>query len=256
MELCKAIEEFERYLDGYDRTDEKVNLKIVHTYGVMECSREIASRMHLPGEDVILAERIALLHDIGRFEQLKLYDSFLPETMDHAKYGAEILFQKGMIRKFSDDSSEDAIIETAIADHSAFCLPPIENERALLHARIIRDADKLDNCRVKLEENVEILVGASAETAGASAISPAVWESCLRRESVYSPDRKTPMDFWVSYLAYFYDVYFPETMQIVLEKNYIQKIIGRIPCGNADTREKMEILEQDLLEYARTKKVP
>lgn len=37
---------------------------------------EICHRMHLTEEDTELARIIALLHDIGRFEQLKRFDSF------------------------------------------------------------------------------------------------------------------------------------------------------------------------------------
>ena len=45
-----AREEFERYLDGYDRENDKVKLKIVHTYGVVAQSTEITKRMGLPEE--------------------------------------------------------------------------------------------------------------------------------------------------------------------------------------------------------------
>ena len=100
IDYGRAREVFERYLDGYDKTDGKVKLKITHTYGVVACSMQLAARMRLPGEDAQLARVIALLHDIGRFEQLKRFDSFLPETMDHAAYGVEILFGEGMIRQF------------------------------------------------------------------------------------------------------------------------------------------------------------
>ena len=86
-----AHQEFERYLDAYDREDGKIKLKIVHTYGVVSCAEEIARRKHLEEEDVQLAKLIALLHDIGRFEQIRRFDSFQPETMDHAAYGAGLL---------------------------------------------------------------------------------------------------------------------------------------------------------------------
>ena len=42
MDLQYAKQQFERYLDNYDRADDKVRLKIAHTYGVTECSRQIA----------------------------------------------------------------------------------------------------------------------------------------------------------------------------------------------------------------------
>ena len=82
MDFEQAKQAFELYLNGYDRKDEKVYLKIVHTYGVVDCSEEIARRMGLGEEDIFLAKIIALLHDIGRFEQLKLYDSFEPGIFD------------------------------------------------------------------------------------------------------------------------------------------------------------------------------
>ena len=73
---------FEAYLDEYDRADDKIHLKIVHTYGVVDAAEDIARRMGLDEEDVQLAKVIGLLHDIGRFEQIKRFDSFEPGTME------------------------------------------------------------------------------------------------------------------------------------------------------------------------------
>ena len=87
-----AQQEFESYLNGYDRENDRIKLKIIHTYGVVKQAEELAGRMHLSAEDTDLARLIALLHDIGRFEQLKRYDSFEPGTMDHAAYGVKVLF--------------------------------------------------------------------------------------------------------------------------------------------------------------------
>lgn len=89
-----AQQEFESYLNGYDRENDRIKLKIIHTYGVVKQAEELAGRMHLSAEDTDLARLIALLHDIGRFEQLKRYDSFEPGTMDHAAYGVKVLLMK------------------------------------------------------------------------------------------------------------------------------------------------------------------
>lgn len=94
MELERAKRKFEEYLSGYDRENDKVRLKIIHTYGVTEYSRQIAERLRLSEEDRELAQLIGLLHDIGRFEQLKRYDSFEPDTMDHASFGVQIFFYR------------------------------------------------------------------------------------------------------------------------------------------------------------------
>ena len=240
IDIAHAKQEFEKYLDEYDREDEQICLKIVHTYCVVDAAEEIATRMHLREEDVQLAKIIGLLHDIGRFEQIKRFHSFEPGTMDHAMYGADILFgPEQMIRRFVKDSSFDQLICVAIAKHSDFKLEGIEDKRTLLHARLIRDADKLDNCRVKLEESMETLLDMDEKTVGASPISPKVWESCKAEESVLSADRKTGMDYWMSYLALYFDINFLETYQIIKEQDYIRRIAERVPYSREDTKEKV-----------------
>ena len=253
MDFERARQAFEKYLDGYDRKDDKVRLKIVHTYGVVKCSEDIATRMGLSKEDIEIARIIALLHDIGRFEQLKLYNSFNPCTMNHAKYGAKILFEDGKIRDFVEEDTFDDIIRIAIDKHSDFAIEGVDDERTLLHAKIIRDADKLDNCRVKLVEELKTFLENSPEEPGMDVISDEVWKYCLQKKSVLSTARVTAMDYWVSYVAYFYDIYFKETMQIILEKDYIPRIIHRLEYKNPDTKHKMDILEKDLLEYAKNR---
>ena len=115
MDYKNAKALFEQYLDGYDRNDDKVRLKIVHTYGVVKQSEEIAKRMGLSEEDTELARMIALLQEIGRFEQLKRFDSFLPETMDHAAYGVKVLFGDG---KGGEEGAENSGMIPFIASSS------------------------------------------------------------------------------------------------------------------------------------------
>ena len=235
MDFYTAKRQFNNYLKDYDCHNDKIRLKIVHTYGVVKESTDISARMRLSEEDTTLAKMIALLHDIGRFEQLKRFDSFLPDTMDHAAYGVKILFNndngENLIRRFVPESDFDEIIRISIAKHSDF---------------------KLDNCRVKLEDRLETFMDTSAEETGASVVSPKVKDSILRHECILSSDRVTPMDYWISYLAYFYDINFRESLDIIEERNYIPRIIARIPYTHPETKELMKRVEEELLEYART----
>jgi putative nucleotidyltransferase with HDIG domain len=45
---------------------------VIHTYHVADNARNIAEKLKLSKEDIELAELIGLLHDIGRFEELKI----------------------------------------------------------------------------------------------------------------------------------------------------------------------------------------
>ena len=123
VDLRNAKEALENYLDGYERENDKVKLKIIHTYGVVECSRKIAEGLKLSEEDCKLAQIIGLLHDIGRFEQLKCYDSFEPETMNHAAYGVKILFEERIITMSGNshfDNSIPFVFFDKTPDHSLF----------------------------------------------------------------------------------------------------------------------------------------
>ena len=253
IDLQYAKKEFENYLDNYNREDDKVKLKIIHTYGVVECSKKIAKGLHLSEEDCNLAKLIGMLHDIGRFEQLKRYNSFEPTTMDHASFGVKILFEEGMIRRFVKEEKWDGIIKTAIARHSDYDLQGIVDERELLHAKIIRDADKLDNCRVKLEDDIETMLGVLAKEVGQSEISREVMKQFENKTSILSETRKTKMDYWMSYLAYFFDINFKVTYQIINENHYVDKLVERIPYANLETRKEMEQVKVELNRYIQTK---
>jgi HD superfamily phosphohydrolase YqeK len=142
IDIFYAKRQFDDSLNGFDRENEKVKLKIVHTYGVVDAAHEIAVRMNLDQEEILLAELIALLHDIGRFEQLRQYDSFEPTTMDHAAYGVQILFgEQKMIRKFISEDRFDPIIRHAIARHSDYHLEKTGDQKMDLQAALLRDAD-------------------------------------------------------------------------------------------------------------------
>lgn len=251
MDILFAKQAFKEYLAQYDCKNDKIKLKIVHTYGVVNCMDEITRRMELSKEDRDLARLIALLHDIGRFEQLKRFNSFEADVMDHAAYGVQILFEEGMIRQFIKEDSYDEIMKTAIAKHSDYELRGIDDQRTLLHAKLIRDADKLDNCRVKLEDKIETMLDLSADEVGMQTVSPEILKQVAQKKAIYHPMRKTKMDYWVSYIAYFFDINFKETLQIIDEHCYIDRIIDRIPYGNPETASDMEKIRDMLKGYIK-----
>ncbi|MEG0368120.1 MAG: HD domain-containing protein, partial [Coprobacillus sp.] len=150
IDLQKAREAFKDYVSHYDQTIPSIRLKIIHTYEVMKCSDELCDKMNLNQEDKNLASLIGLLHDVGRFEQWVRYETFEDyNSVDHALFSSELLFDKGLIREFIEDSQYDSLIKVAIEQHNRYRIQEGFNERELLFIHLIRDADKLDNFRVK-----------------------------------------------------------------------------------------------------------
>ncbi len=254
IDITKAKEAFKEFLERY-KTDEDVlgfELKIVHTYHVVDNARLIAEKLKLSDEDIKLAELIALLHDTGRFEEITYLKQFDNATFNHAEHGVKMLFEQGLIREFIEDDSYDEIIKAAIANHNRLAIEDRLGERALLHAKIIRDADKLDNFRVKKEEKIEAIFPGRVkdkEHIENSTVSDKVYETVLNKQCVNIYDRQTALDCWVCVLAFVYDLNFKETFELIKDNNYVDILIDRFTYVKVETKEKMETIRRVIKEY-------
>ena len=161
FDILKAKESFMNYVRQFDLTNDKIHLKLVHTLEVVHTTEYLCHHENITGVERDLAYLIALLHDIGRFEQIKRFNSFDDRNIDHAKLGVQVLFKEGMIRNFIDDDQYDEIIEKAIAYHSLYKIPNNLEPSLLKQVLLIRDSDKLDNFRVKNIESIQTLFSIS-----------------------------------------------------------------------------------------------
>lgn len=247
-----AQEEFKKYLKDYDLNDGNIKLKIKHTYEVVDKSEYLARKLGLDEENVELAKMIALLHDIGRFEQVRQTNDFIDgKEFDHADYGAKILFEENLIEQFIEDRKYDNIIKKAIINHNKYKIEEGLNEQELLHCKIIRDADKLDNFRVKEVEKFENIFPSAynSDTINYESISDKVYNDFINHKCIKISDRKTQIDYWISYIAFIFDLNFKESKRYIKEKDYIDILIDRIEYKNVVTKDKMENIRKCAKEY-------
>lgn len=256
MNLEIAKNKFKNYAQQFKVADNKVNIKITHTMGVVEVSGYIARNLNLSQEDIELAELIGLLHDIGRFEQAVKYDNYDDyDTIDHAELGVEILFKNGFIREFIDTDKYGNIIEKAIRNHNKYEIEDGLDERELLFAKIIRDADKTDNFKVKQYQDFESLFKASEQEVQEEKITDDIWNVFLQEKTIISSQRVTNMDKWLSYLAWVYDYNFAHSLQYLKEHDCINKVIDRLDYKNEVTKERMECAREKANRYINEKLV-
>ena len=253
IDIENAKIEFKQFLEEYKNQDDLgFDLKVVHTYHVTENARNLAKALNLKQEDIELAELIGLLHDIGRFEELKILSKFDSVGFNHAEHGVKMLFDEGLIRKFIKDSKYDNIIKSAIVNHSKLVIENGLDERTLLHCKIIRDSDKLDNFRVKEEEKIEAIfpkIVNTKEDIENSVMSENVYNSIKKLKCVKLIDRKTPIDYLVCILAFVFDLNFSVSYNIVKEHDYINHLIDRFNYRIENTRKKMEEVRRIINNY-------
>ena len=251
IDFIKAQESFKEYIEEYDLGNNSIKLKIKHTYEVVKKSEYIANGLRLDKENIELAKIIALLHDIGRFEQIKEFGEFNDKKIEHAEFGVKVLFDNGLIRNFINEDKYDSIIYKAIYNHNKYKIKKNLNEKELLHCRIIRDADKLDNFRVKEKDKIEDMFPKiyNENTINYETVSEKVYEDFIQHKCIKLEDRKTIIDYWVCVIAFIFDLNFNISLQYVKENNYIDVLVDRIEYKNKNTKQKMEDIRKCANKY-------
>ena len=250
IEILKAKEVFKQYISNYDTKNGRINLKIIHTYHVAENSKMIAKNIGLNQEEQDLAELIGLLHDIGRFEQVRLYNSFNDkETVDHASKGLEILYADKLIRKYIKDDKYDAIIYKSIGNHNKLHIEKGLTEQELLHTKIIRDADNIDIYRGLLEQKIEDFGKFGTEDISKEVLTPYFYESFKEERLLEYDKAKNDMDIMVAIIAHIYALEFDESLKIIKENDYINKFVKKLNCQDKYTKEKMNEIAKMSNEY-------
>ncbi|MCR5413393.1 MAG: HD domain-containing protein [Kiritimatiellae bacterium] len=146
---------YREYVDTFRTEDGKLppmmQLKLTHTAGVVHAARLIAKGENFDARTSVASEAAALLHDTGRYEQLKRYNTFKDsDSVDHAVFSHDIVREKGWLDGWED---KEAIL-LAVLVHNRREIPAGMDALSLACSRTVRDADKLDIFRV-LEDQVE-----------------------------------------------------------------------------------------------------
>ena len=226
LDQNKAAEAFRKYTEAYNPADPKIKLKINHTYRVAGICAKIAASIN---EERNLAWLCGLLHDIGRFEQVKRYHTFVDaESIDHAELSHALLFSEGLLEAFAPDlsSADKGILEKAVAYHSLYRLPADLTEKELTYCQILRDADKIDIFRVNCDTPPEEIYNVSTEALKTAAVSDAVRQCFMNRTAVRRDLRKTAIDFLVGHICLVFELVYPISRQIAKEQGFAEKLLS------------------------------
>ena len=146
---------YDTYVDTF-RKDGKLQdlmqLKRMHTDKVVANARAIAAGEGFTAETSAVCTAAALLHDTGRYEQLKRYNTFRDsDSVDHAVFSHDIVRELGWLDECSE--TERKAILDAVLFHNRRDVPDGLDALTFAAAHTVRDADKLDIFRV-LEDRV------------------------------------------------------------------------------------------------------
>ena len=243
IDITKAKKAFKEYVKNYDPEDKKIMLKIKHIERVANLSKKMAEELNLSEEDTQLAELIGLLHDIGRFEQIRLYHTFVDrKSVNHGELGAKILFEDGLIRNFIETNEFDEIIKKAIINHNRGRIEEGLTERELLHAKLVRDSDKTDIFYILITGEEKTIW--ETDNMNNETITEEIFREFIEDKHIEYKNIKTSGDTLIAHFAYIYDLYFKPALTIFKENNYIERLYQRFNFTNKDTAEKISIVKE------------
>ena len=242
IDRLRAREAFDSYVAGYDATNPRIALKVEHTLRVAELCERIARETGFTPAGVDLAWLCGLLHDIGRFEQLRRWDTFSDTaSTSHAALGVEVLFGSegdgsatdttGIIHRFIDPNNElEEVVRAAVGFHSNYQLPENLDVRTRALCDVVRDADKLDILRVACIDTVETVLNVTEDELLASAVSPAIEDAFFEHRTAHYAERVTPVDYLVNLACFAFELVYPASLEIADEQEFIYRALER-PFG-------------------------
>lgn len=272
-----VINAFAEYVRNYDPSDEKIKLKIDHTYRVAGLCQRIAESLGLSEPDVDIAWLLGMLHDIGRFEQIRRFGTFNDaQSVDHAEFGADLLFKEGLIRKFAEgyyeecelaepENQEDeqiiknnehhnkdtGLLEMAIRQHNKYRVKEALTERQRMFCDILRDADKVDIFKVNADIPMEIIYDVTTEELKNGIITKEVLESFYKKETVLKSVRRSAVDHIVGHISLLFELVYKESYRQAKEQGYVYKLLdfkSDVPEVNAEFDDMRKYVDEFLME--------
>lgn len=272
-----VINAFAEYVRNYDLSDEKIKLKIDHTYRVAGLCQRIAESLGLSEPDVDIAWLLGMLHDIGRLEQIRRFGTFNDaQSVDHAEFGADLLFKEGLIRKFAEgyyeecelaepENQEDeqiiknnehhnkdtGLLEMAIRQHNKYRVKEDLTERQRMFCDILRDADKVDIFKVNADIPMEIIYDVTTEELKNGIITKEVLESFYKKETVLKSVRRSAVDHIVGHISLLFELVYKESYRQAKEQGYVYKLLdfkSDVPEVNAEFDDMRKYVDEFLME--------
>jgi hypothetical protein len=220
------------YRSGNEQLDDAVQLKYDHTLRVCGEMEQLCISEYLESNDTMLAGIAALLHDVARFEQFRIFKTFSDvKSVNHAELAVVIIKKNDLLAGLT--TVDAATVISAIRHHNAIAVPLDLDARQQMFCRLLRDADKLDIYRIALDHYLKpdprrketVQVGIP----DGSSVSLEVYRRILTGKVVPYEMIKTVADFKMIQLGWVFDLNFSHSFKCVKERDYIGALKKQLP---------------------------
>ena len=206
---------FWNMVNKYDTSNTNILRKIIHSFSVAETCFKIACYFKLNKKERELCYLIGLFHDIGRFEQWKLYQTYNDKlSVDHGDLSAEILSNFSG-ETFNISQENFSIMLNAIKFHTKPYTG--KDEKVEFYNEIIKNADAFSNV-------ITTANGAQQMTVELDGVTDEILNDFKNLNPLFMYSPNTKLDRALMLTACSYNVNFRFLRQEILQNNYIDTI--------------------------------
>ena len=243
IDRAACLNAFDAYVGAFGGNDARIALKLEHTVKVAELCEGIACAGGMSADEVDLAWLCGLLHDIGRFEQLRIWGTFKDSaSCGHAALGLAVLDGEweftgkslsaadGRLSNFTDDAATAAIVGRAVGLHSDLRLPVGLDARTRSFCESVRDADKVDIVCAFGESDVRDVLGLTPELFRHGRISDEAMKAFREGCCLGPDDRKADLDGLVGVACLPFEIVSGFAQDELAKLGYLRRLLER-PFG-------------------------
>ncbi len=218
-----------RYILKFHSADEEYNkhieLKKIHIFRVLREVTDLVTALNLHDNIKYGAQILALLHDIGRFEQYDMFRTFSDAaSVNHSKIAVRVIEEQHFLSGLS--SSEMDIVYQCIMHHNIPKILPGLPPAVDLLTRILRDADKLDIWRIALENDVWHKIEKYKKDSNYKVPSP-ILDCFLEQRIVPVELAPTLADSYLLRISWVFDINFTETFRKIDDRNIVSRFLSK-----------------------------
>ena len=234
--LIKMRQVFDNYTLSFRSEDDAlynrhIELKRDHTLRVCNEILKLGIALGMNSDQLAFAEIIAILHDIGRFEQFDRYGTFADaESENHAEIGIRVIESSNMINDLEPENQQ--ILIRAILNHNIPRVPDNELPFIDFYSRLLRDADKLDIWRIVIETNIFHKI--KAEILPPSYKVPSELFECFKQNRIITIDKVNSFyDSILFRIGWVFDLNFAYSIRVILNREIITHLLNKLPQSEA-----------------------
>lgn len=208
-----------------------------HAEQVVDNCSIIGKALELSDDELSMARLIALLHDIGRFNQIASNGNGENGTIvDHAETGIEIISNFNTFKELNE--TEQRILTSTILNHNKPVIPKKEDRYVLFYLQLLRDADKIDSMRIMSEYLLDKKTRPNGilgkKLNNKPGVSKSIYDAIIKgtippKDLIY-----TLYEYILFQLSWVFDINFRKSYHILNNKQYVKNLYKYLPKNDAN----------------------